>query len=91
MSMDITNRTELKFPEYAHNIFTILEKDNHDITDIKRMVEDYYKDSFYAAPETLNNVSYKFKTRLFAHITSLQDGFTKNIDRELAEFFNKYT
>lgn len=89
--MNITNRTELKFPEYARNIFTILEKDNQDITVIKKIVEDYYKDSFYAAPETLNNISDKFKARLFAHIVSLQDGFGKNIDQEFADFFNKYT
>ena len=86
-----SSRTELTFKDYATNIITILKNNDHDLTDVNNIISRYNKDYSYAAPEMLNNISNKYKNRLFKYIETLQDNFNKDIDTEFATFFDNYT
>lgn len=91
MEFSNNERIKLNAVDYANKIIKIMNKYRLDTKEISAILEEYYKDKFYTAPELHDEVSTKYKIYIFKYIVSLRHEFNKNIDKIFSEFFNKYT
>lgn len=84
-------RQQLTFGEYANNVKTILQKYDFDTEFIDDNIEKHTKNGFYSAPEMRGELADRYKSQIFGYITTMQNEFGKEMDKEFMEFFNTYT